>query len=44
MTTKRTKRPYTKPAMQVYELQSPAKILAGSDGTEDYNRRNPVDW
>ena len=48
MTTKRTKRKYMKPAMQVYELQSPAKILAGSSGgsggTEDYNPNTPQSW
>lgn len=30
MTTKQKKRKYMKPAMQVYDLQSPSKLLAGS--------------
>lgn len=48
MITKRTKRKYEKPAIQVYDLQSPAKILAGSSegngGTEDYIPNDPQSW
>ena len=32
MTTKRTKRPYTKPAMQVYVLPELMKLLVESGG------------
>ena len=45
MTLQTKKRKYEKPAMQVVEMQHRTMILAGSgDGTENYDRRDPLNW
>ena len=36
------KRPYVRPAMQVYELPEPGRLLQTSN--EDYSRRSPLTW
>ena len=43
MTTKRMKRKYEKPAMQVYEMRETPKILAGS-GEGDRSPYDPILW
>lgn len=45
MTTKRTKRKYTKPAMQVYELKHRSMILCGSGTRGSRNPYgDPTEW
>lgn len=47
MTMKQTKRPYMRPAMQVYDMQTSATILAGSDThgyREPYGDPTEYDW
>lgn len=41
---KRAKQKYEKPTMLVYELRGRTRLLVGSDGTEDYNRKPTYDW
>lgn len=45
MDTKGKKRKYVKPRSEVYELPRRTALLAGSGGTEDYQRPdNPYNW
>ena len=40
-----TKKPYEKPAMQVFELKQQPSLLAGSGGTNPYTPdNNPYNW
>ena len=38
------RRPYVRPAMQVYELRETSRLLVGSTGTEDYNYGGSQTW
>ena len=45
METESKKRKYVKPRCEVYELPQRTALLAGSGGTEDYQRPgSPYNW